>query len=342
MWPTVDLSALRGSAFGFAEPAYLWWGGLLMLGLLLLVARRGPTRVSVPTLGARGRRLDPSWGLSLGLRFAALALALLALARPAGQVPENPAGGSGVDLLVAIDASGSMNALDVVLDGRRVTRLDLAKRVVGDFIRQRDHDRIGLVVFGEHAFTQSPLSVDHRLVQSALARVQVGVAGDATALGEAIGLGVRRLRVSGAPPDAQRVLLLITDGRHNAGRLGPETAARIARTDGVRIHAIGIGGQGKVPFAQDHPGEPLRFEEVNLDRATLQKVADLTQGRFFHARHPEDRGTIAAAIDTLEVHEQRPEPRLRRASLAPLALASALILLLFEAATAHGLLRRLP
>ena len=97
-----------------------------------------------------------------------------------------------------------------------------------------------------------------------------------------------------------------------------------------------------MPFAQDHPGEPLRFEEVDLDRATLQKVADLTRGRFFHARHPEDLDTIAAAIDTLEAHEQPPEPRLRRASLAPLALAFALILLLFEAATAHGLLRRLP
>ncbi len=266
----------------------------------------------------------------------------VALAGPIGLLRETPAGGEGIDLLIALDASGSMNALDATLEGRRVTRLELARAVVADFVRQRDGDRIGLVVFGAHAFTQSPLTVDRRLLLDAIERVRVGVAGDATALGEAIGLAVRRLRVPGAPGDTRRVLLLLTDGRHNAGTLGPETAAQIARLAGVRIHAVGIGTTGSVPFARSGPGEPLRFERVDLDEQTLLSVARHTGGEFFHARRPEDLVAVAAAIDRLEVQPQVAEPRYRRVSFVPHVLLVVLGLLLLESITAHGLLRRLP
>jgi Ca-activated chloride channel family protein len=310
--------------------------------LLLVVPRTAPSGERAWRALLRRLRPDGAWLLSVALRGGTLALLAVALAAPVGLVPENPAGGAGVDLVIALDASGSMKALDAYLDGARVTRLELARRVVAEFARGRGGDRLGLVVFGEHAFTQCPLTVDHRLVLEAIERVEIGVAGDATAIGEAIGLGTRRLVVPGAPPDGRRILVLITDGRHNSGQLAPETAAEIAKLHGVRIHAVGIGTTGPVPFAQEGPGEPLRFERVDLDRETLRAVAEITGGGFFHAEHPEDLEHVAAAIDRLEVRPHAGEPRVRRAALAPYLLAAALACVLLEALTAHGLLRRLP
>lgn len=345
MWPSAEIQALLTGAVRLEAPWALTLGAAIVV-VIFAALLRGPTRIPVPGARHEARSRLPSpdiaWLLSVGIRGAALSLVLICLARPVALVAENPAGGDGIDLVIALDASGSMNALDAQLDGRRVTRLELAKRVVSDFISAREGDRIGLVVFGDRAYTQSPLSVDHRLVLESLARVDVGLAGDATALGEAIGLGTRRLEVSGAPQDSRRTLILFTDGRHNAGRLAPRTAAQIARLHRVRIYAVGIGSSGIVPFAQKTPGEPLRFEKVDLDEETLRAVASSTGGRFFHARHPGDLGEVAAAIDALEVRPSPSEPRYRRASLAPLALAAALGALLLEALTAHALLRRLP
>jgi Ca-activated chloride channel family protein len=344
MWPIpADWALDRVAAVHMGRPELL--AGVAALAAVLLVRgiARGPRRIGVPGgLGRRTFRPELSFALSISLRSAALALIGVALAGPVGLVRETPAGGVGVDLAIALDASGSMNALDATLEGRRVSRLDLAKRVVADFVAQREGDRIGLVVFGEDAFTQCPLTVDRPLLLEAIDRVRVGLAGDATALGEAIGLAVRRLTIPGAPPDARRVMLLLTDGRHNSGRLGPETAAEIARLGGIRIHTIGIGTTGSVPFAREGPGEALRFERVDLDEQTLRAVAQITGGEFFHARHPEDLAAVAAAIDRLEARPQLGEPRYRHVSLVPGALALAFGLLLLESATASGVLRRVP
>lgn len=339
-----ELSQLGLRAYGVEAPRLLI-AGLVLVALAALVAlARGPRRLRVPSAGGASARTWPDLAflLSVGLRTAALALLALTASRPVGLVPENPADGSGVDLVIALDASGSMLALDGQIDGRQVTRLELAKRAVGEFVRMRGGDRIGLVAFGEHAFTQCPLTVDHRLVQEALARVDAGLVGDATALGEAIGLGTQRLSISRGPDDGQRVLVVVTDGRHNSGKLAPKTAAELATRAGVRIHSVGVGTSGLVPFAQPGRGRPMRFERVDLDRETLQSVADTTGGRFFHARRPEDLGGVAAAIDRLEARPRALEPRFRHASLAPLSLSLALALLLLEAALAHGLARRLP
>jgi len=345
MWRISELAELDVGALGVESPERLALGLALVALLALLALARGPRRLDVPSAGVAGRfrgPLDLAFLLSLGLRVAALALLALSAARPVGLVPENPASGSGVDLVIALDASGSMLALDAQLDGRQVTRLELAKRVVSDFVRARGGDRIGLVVFGEHAFTQCPLTVDHRLLQESIARVDAGLVGDATALGEAIGLGARRLSVSGGVDGGRRVLVLVTDGRHNSGKLAPQTAAELARMAGVRIHAVGVGTSGLVPFAQGGPGAPMRFERVDLDRETLEGVAASTGGAFFHARRPDDLGAVAEAIDRIEARPAQGEPRYRHASLAPATLALALALLLAEAALAHGALRRLP
>jgi Ca-activated chloride channel family protein len=344
MWRTFAASALSARALTVESPAVLWLGLLAVAAFAAAAVARGPRRLRVPAAGAGGvlRALDLPWAGSVALRCAALALVAVTAARPVGLVAENPAAGSGVDLVIALDASGSMLALDGELEGRQVTRVELAKRVVADFVRARGGDRIGLVVFGEHAFTQCPLTVDHRLVLEALDRVEVGVVGDATALGEAIGLATRRLQATGGPEDARRIVVLVTDGRHNSGKLAPRTAADLAQVAGVRIHAVGIGSEGLVPFAQPGAEAPMRFERVDLDRETLQAVAGATGGRFFHARKPEDLRAVADAIDRLEARPRQQEPQFRHASLAPLTLALALALLLAEAGTTHALARRLP
>jgi Ca-activated chloride channel family protein len=345
MVPIAEWEAIAAGALALEHPLRLWLGAAGLAVLVALATLHGPLRLGVPSTGVRPRHalsIDPGWIAALLLRTGAVGLLLVTLAAPVGLIRENPAGGEGIDLVIALDASGSMNALDGQLAGRRVTRLELAKAAVAEFIRGREGDRVGLVAFGQHAFTQCPLTADHRLVLEALDRIEVGVAGDQTALGEAIGLAARRLRVPGAPPDAQRTLVLFTDGRHNSGQIAPETAAQIALFEGVRIHAVGIGSTGEVPFAQNTPGAPLRFEKVDLDAKTLQAVADMTGGSFFHARKPEDLVDVTAAIDALESVPQAPEPRFRRASLAPLTLLVALGCLLGEALLSHGLLRRLP
>jgi len=347
MWTTPEWQAVLEGAIRLEHPARLALAGVLILPALAIALWRGPLRARVPDPSLHAPRfwlpVDLPWLLSLALRGGALALLAAALAEPVGLVRENPAGGEGIDLVIALDASGSMNALDGQLEGARVTRLELARAVVSEFVRQREGDRIGIITFGQHAFTQSPLTADHRLVQAAIQRIEVGVAGDQTALGEAIGLATRRLRAPGAPPDAERTLVLFTDGRHNSGQLAPETAAQIARMEGVRIHAVGIGSSGQeVPFAQKTPGEPLRFEKVDLDQKTLESVAAHTGGLFFHARRPEDLRDVTAAIDATLARPHQGEPRYRRAALAPIVLLFALALLGGEALLTHGLLRRLP
>ena len=336
--------------FAVAHPLRLLLGSILVVLLGLVSARRGPLRIEVPAAplptGATSRSwlrsIDGVWLASSSLRLAAVGLLALAAADPSALLPERPAAGTGVDLVVALDASGSMDALDGQLEGRRVSRLELAKRAVADLIRQREGDRIGLIVFGERAFTQCPLTLDHSILQAALERVRVGVAGDSTAIGDAVALAVRRLRSEGGRADAERVLVVLTDGRHNAGQIPPETAARIASREGVRTHAVGIGTTGLVPFASGGPDEPLRFERVDLDRATLERMAQSTGGRFFAARQPEDVVEVAEAIHRLEARPVEEEPRFRRASLAPLALLLALLALVMDALVEFGVARRAP
>jgi Ca-activated chloride channel homolog len=341
MWPAAELEAIGAAQLALDHPLRLLVAALALAAGIALALYRGPLRVAVPAFGT-GRALDGAALLSFSLRALAFAALAVALAGPVGFVPARAASGSGVDLVIALDASGSMDALDGMLEGQRATRLALAKRAVADLVRRRPRDRLGLIVFGDRAFTQCPLTMDHALLLAALERVQVGVAGDATAIGDALGLAVRRLEASAAAGPTRRVVVLLTDGRHNAGQLAPVTAARIALGASVRTHAVGIGGSGVVPFASRTPGEPLRFEKVDLDRETLQEVARTTGGRFLHARRPEDLAQVSDVIHALETSPKAPPGQLRRASLLPLALAAALALLGLEALLASGPLRRLP
>ncbi|MEM0953010.1 MAG: VWA domain-containing protein [Pseudomonadota bacterium] len=269
-----------------------------------------------------------SWFAGLLLIFIWFAL-LLAVARPTwiGEPITLPA--SGRDLLLAVDLSGSMQVEDMQVGQQTVTRIAAVKQVVGDFIERRKGDRLGLILFGSNAYVQAPLTFDRATVRRFLREAQLGFAGRETAIGDAIGLAVKRLRER---PAASRVLILLTDGAHNAGQVQPFDAARLAADNGVKIHTIGIGADQMVRpgiFGSSF-GSQVVNPSRDLDERTLRQIANMTGGNYFRARDPAELVNIYELLDQLEPVEQENQSYRPQKSLfhLPLALAFALSLLL--------------
>jgi len=228
------------------------------------------------------------------LAWLAWTLLVLAAARPQwlGDPVSLPV--SGRDLMLAVDVSGSMEQPDYTLDGRPVSRLDVVKSVAGSFIKHREGDRVGLILFGTRAYLQTPLTYDRTTVQIMLREAVIGLAGRETAIGDAIALAVKRLREQ---PEDNRVLILLTDGTNTAGSLSPLDAARLAATAGVRIYTIGIGGG---PVGLRTPFGMLMQRGGDLDPDTLRAVATETGGRFFEATDTDELESVYGELDRLE------------------------------------------
>jgi Ca-activated chloride channel family protein len=314
------------------ELAWPWL--LLALPLPLLVRWLLPraespdaTAVRVPFFGILGQAADqprsaaPRWPLLL----AALAwlLLVLAAARPQWLGEPVPLPMAGRDLMLAVDISGSMTEDDMVIGGRVVDRLTAVKAVAGDFIERREGDRVGLILFGQQAYLQTPLTFDRETARTLLFESAVGLAGRETAIGDAIGLAVKRLRDQ---PTEERVLILLTDGANTAGRIPPLKAAELASAAGVRIHTIGVGSDPRAGFG----AFALSMGRNPLDEATLSAIADATGGRYFRARDVRELQGIYATLDELEPVESdqqtfRPVGELFAWPLAASLLLSALI-----------------
>jgi len=333
----------------FEHPGRLPWIALVLAVLAWWTARRPRAALAWPGLPeaerAGARRREPVPVLATGLRALALACLGAVLVGPVSEHRTPPRPGLGLDLVLVLDTSGSMNALDTSVAGRPRTRLDLAREVVDRFARDRvaEGDRVALVVFGEDAFTQCPLTSDGELLSAALERVAVGMAGEATALGDALALAVERAgRETGG---AGRVVVLLTDGRSNAGAVPLDVAAELAAGEGVRVHTVGIGvGGERVPMAA-RPGRPrggLRYERHDPDLGSLRRIAEVTGGRAFHARGSGDLPEVYAAIDALERVPRPLPPRLEQTGRPEPLLALAGGALLLEIALARVLRRRLP
>ncbi len=254
--------------------------------------RLGEAFASRPLTPARLRQ----WRWLLPLVWTALVLALM---RPQWLQLHREVSTRGHDILLAIDVSRSMEALDFSAGGRRVPRLAVVKGVVSRFIDGRQGDRIGLVLFGSHAYVLSPLTQDVQAVKALLDQVETRVAGDGTAMGDAIGLGVRKLRER--PPGA-RVMVLVTDGESTMGSLPPRVAARLAAAEGIRIYTIGVGSKGLVPIVENGRMKQVRME---LDEALLQAIARETGGAYFRATDTGALEQIYHRIDRLEKTEGR-------------------------------------
>jgi Ca-activated chloride channel family protein len=233
---------------------------------------------------------------------------------------------NGRDILLAVDISGSMERDDMQLNGRQVNRLVAVKSVVGDFVIERQGDRLGLILFGEKAYLQTPLTFDRLTMQSLLEEAQIGFAGtNGTAIGDAIGLAVKRLQDR---PEHHRVVILLTDGANNAGELEPLKAADLAQRANVKIYTIGIGAEVQETWGLF--GKRVTNPSADLDEATLTSIAQMTGGQFFRARDPEELKAIYAELNRLEPLEQDAETIRPVATLFhwPLGVALALSLLI--------------
>jgi len=223
-------------------------------------------------------------------------LLVCAAARPQwlGQPVDIPL--SGRDLMLAVDLSGSMKTPDMTLDGHQVDRLTMIKSVAGKFIEQRTGDRIGLILFGTHAYLQTPLTYDRTTVRTMLDESAIGMAGKATAIGDAIGLAVKRLRHY---PDQSRVLILLTDGANDAGEVSPTQAAKLAAQEHIRIYTIGVGADRMLVsgfFGNQVAVNPSQ----DLDAHALKTIASMTGGRFFRAKNTDELREIYHELDKLE------------------------------------------
>ncbi|MCW3171162.1 vWA domain-containing protein [Shewanella subflava] len=222
-------------------------------------------------------------------------LLLLAVARPQwlGEPIELPS--KGRDLMMAVDLSGSMQIEDMVIEGRTVDRFTLIQHVLADFIERRNGDRLGLILFADHAYLQAPLTQDRRSVAKFLTDAQIGLVGKQTAIGEAIALAVKRFDMV---EESNRVLVLLTDGSNNAGSIEPETAAEIAAKRNITIYTVGVGAE--LLERRTIFGKERINPSMDLDETQLQKLADMTNGQYFRARSSEDLERIYQTIDQLE------------------------------------------
>jgi Ca-activated chloride channel family protein len=322
----------------FANPHFLW--------LLLVVPsvgvwawwrfrREGGLRYS--DVGPV-RGVPASWavrlrGLPAALRMAALALGIVALARPQVRDVIRTKTAEGIDIMLALDTSSSMQAEDF-----QPNRFRAARAVASAFVEGRVSDRVGLVVFAAEAFTQVPLTLDYDFLRRMLDRVQIGVVEDGTAVGTALATAVNRLKDTEAD---SKVVILLTDGRNNRGEIDPATAAEIASTMGVRVYAIGVGAAG----ATD--GTERRLEERQpgtggVDEQMLRTVASTTGGRYFSASSKEALQRIYDEIDTMEKTEVDERVYTDREEWYPWVLVPAFVLVLLDVLLSTTLFRRFP
>lgn len=233
------------------------------------------------------------------LKYTALGLMVVALARPQWGTQRIDVPTDGINIVLALDLSESMAALDFKQKGRVVNRLKAVKGVVQDFVAGRSGDRIGMVVFGTHAYTQLPLTRDYNTIVSVLERLEIGAAGKNTAIGDAIGISLKRLADI---ESRSNVIILLTDGQSNTGQLKPETAAEIALQKRVKIYTIGVGSSGKAPFLINDPmfGQRYVYQQVDIDEEMLKTIAEKTGGRYFRAENLKGLQDVYATIDAME------------------------------------------
>jgi Ca-activated chloride channel family protein len=318
---------------------------LALIPLLLRARRQAPPALRYPVLDAvravgAGRRVHWRWLLP-ALRAAALVLLVVALARPQLGKAATQIYTEGIDIMLAVDISGSMLSEDFQLDGQRANRLDAVKAVVRKFLERRPGDRVGLVLFAARPYTQSPLTLDHGWLLKNLERAHIGMIEDGTAVGSALATAVSRLEASEAK---SKIVILLTDGQSNAGKVPPLTAAETAKTLGYRVYTIGAGTRGSAPFPQtDAFGRRVYVSlPVDIDEDTLHRIADITGGRYFRATDTPSLEQIYDEIDKLEKSPQQGLQYLEYHELYVWLALPALLILAGEAILAQTWLRVLP
>ena len=326
----------------FASPYYLWLLTLLvpMIGYYVWRTLQGGAAIRISSVAGvvRAPKTVRYYlrHLPFALRAAAFALLVVALARPQDVEQNVRTNTEGIDIMLAIDVSGSMLARDFKPD-----RITAAKEVAGSFIADRYGDRIGLVAFAGEAFTQSPLTTDQSTLQTLLARIRSGLIEDGTAIGNGLATAINRLRESEAK---SKVIILLTDGVNNRGEIAPLTAAEIAEAQGIRVYTIGVGTEGMAPYPAIDMFGNITFvnQKVEIDEKTLTAISDMTGGKYFRAT---DKAKLKAIYDEINQLEKSKVEVTEHVSYHELYLAwvlAALGLLLAEFLLANLVLKRIP
>jgi Ca-activated chloride channel family protein len=278
------------------------------------------------------------------LRWLVLVLFIVALAQPRLTRSQTTVKASGIDIMVALDMSGSMISEDFVVAGRRVNRFNMARSVLEGFIDRRPDDRIGLVVFATQAFIATPLTLDHDFLREDLGRLEINAINpNATAIGDGLSTALNQLR---EVKSKSKIVILMTDGQNNSGKVDPLTAAQAAQALGVKVYAIGVGKRGLAPMPvgrSPFTGEMVyRNEPVDIDEDTLQKIAQLTGGQYYRADNAERFQQIYAEIDKLEKNEEVINKFTQYTELFPWLVSIGLGLLLLEVTLGQTVFRKLP
>ena len=275
------------------------------------------------------------------VRILAIILAVIALARPQLQLREATVVSRGIDLVLTLDVSTSMLAVDRAASVNDRSRFKIARDVTRDFISRRSGDRIGIIAFAARPYPVAPLTLDHQWLNGVLDQLEIGGIEDGTALGDALLAAVNRLHAS---PAASRAIVVITDGRNNAGAVQPLVAAQAAHTLGIRVHTIGIGGEGAALFPVEDPLGGVTYRQVaaDLDEATLRGIAQTTGGRFYRAADAAALQNVFTEIDLLERRPIEEKVSISYRELFSPVLLAALLLLVGDTLLRTTWLRRNP
>jgi Ca-activated chloride channel homolog len=329
----------------FLQPEWFWLMALLPI-VMLWRGRRGPVAAveysDISLAREVARRSRSRIGLLVWvLPLLACALMIVGLARPQRAHSRTEVTANGIDIVLCLDVSGSMQALDFLVNHQRVNRIEVVKSVVSKFIDERTDDRIGVIAFAGAPYLISPITLDHDWLQQNLERVTVGGADDGTAIGSAIAAGVNRLRLT---PAKSKVLILLTDGVNNTGKISPLAAAEAAKAMGVKIYTVAVGVRGDAPIpVRDGAGRlRLVMAKVDVDEKTLQAVADETGGKFYRATDTDSLQKIYEQINQFEKSAQTVQKFERTEELYPWALIPSVALLGLSLVLQHTRLRRLP
>ena len=326
----------------FASPYYLWLLTLLMpmIGYYVWRTLQGGAAIQISSVAGvvRAPRTVRYYlrHLPFALRAAAFALLVVALARPQDVEQNVRTNAEGIDIMLAIDVSGSMLARDFKPD-----RITAAKEVAGSFIADRYGDRIGLVAFAGEAFTQSPLTTDQSTLQTLLARIRSGLIEDGTAIGNGLATAINRLRESDAK---SKVIILLTDGVNNQGQIAPMTAAEIAKAQGIRVYTIGVGTEGMAPYPAIDMFGNLTFvnQKVEIDEKTLTAISDMTGGKYFRATDKDKLKAVYNEINQLEKSKIEVTEHISYHELFLTWVLAALGLLMAEFLLSNLVLKRIP
>jgi len=332
--------------FTFKDPLVLGFILLIPLTIFLVRKRRSTDSAFIFSSEELIRDLKPTMRIRLGrslvfLRAAAIALLLLALARPQSVLEGTKAVSEGVDIVLALDTSTSMLAEDFKVGAARINRFDLVREVVKDFIKKRKDDRIGMVAFAARAYTVCPLATDYTWLSANLDRVRIGMIEDGTAIGSGIASSISRLSTS---KTKSKIIILLTDGVNNAGTISPLGAAEAAKALKVKIYAIAVGTKGLVPypFKDIHGRIVYQNIPIEIDEPVLRKVADITGGKYYLASDTETLRRIYDDINRLERSAIEHLGYREYSELFPSFLIPGLIILALEIFLSNTIFMKVP